>query len=156
MRLVIGGDGPEGDNLRKLSSDLGIKDRVKFCGNLSRQEVLKQLDLADAFVFPSHYETFGVVLIEALSRGLPVVSTRSGGPDENVSPENGFLVPTGDSDALGKAMKQLMEEYDRFDPMAIRINANQRFGPQAVGKQLMDLFKKVKTAHQGKPENPLT
>ena len=90
----------------------------------------------DVFVLPSLYETFGVVLIEALAAGKPVIATRCGGPESIVNDENGLLVAPANSDALGRAMRQMVEAIDRFNKDIIRSDCIARFSRQAVIEQL--------------------
>ncbi len=118
VRLGIGGDGPLRDELECLSQDLGIRDRIDFMGVLSREQVLEQLHASDAYVLSSDFETFGVVLIEALAMGRPVIATDCGGPKEIVDDQNGMLVPVEDVGALADAMSSMVvraKQYSRKD-----------------------------------------
>ena len=85
------------------------------------------MQAADAFVLSSAYETFGVVLIEALACGKPVVSTACGGPDYIVTEENGLLVPVGDTQALGAALEQMIRTIDRYDPFRLKQDLSPSF-----------------------------
>jgi len=104
VELWIGGDGPQRSDLESLAHSLGIEPQVRFLGLLNREQVREAMWRANAFVLPSYVETFGVVLIEAMATGLPVIATRSGGPEEFVTPEVGYLVSPGDIKQLGEAM----------------------------------------------------
>jgi glycosyltransferase involved in cell wall biosynthesis len=86
----------------------------------------------DAFVLSSSYETFGVVVVEALMNGKPVVATRCGGPEDIVVPgEDGLLVEKDNPEALAAAMLELRAQRDRFDAAAIRQRCIDRFGEAA-------------------------
>jgi len=141
--LRIGGDGPIRSKLERLTADLGVNDKAVFLGMLSRDEVRKEMQACDAFALSSHYETFGVVLIEALACGKPVVATRCGGPECIVHDGNGLLVPVHDEIALGNAMSTLRLSLSRYDPEVIRNDCIVRFGPRAVIDQLTSLYQKV-------------
>ena len=143
VELRIGGDGPIRSKLERLTADLGVNDRVVFLGMLSRDEVRKEMQACDAFVLSSHYETFGIVLVEALAFGNPVVATRCGGPECIVHDGNGLLVPVHDEIALGNAMNTLRLNLSRYDPEVIRNDCIARFGPRAVIDQLTGLYQKV-------------
>lgn len=136
VNLIIGGDGPERIKLRKLSISLGVENRVKFTGMLSRRQVLEKIEASDAFVLPSRHETFGVVLIESLALGKPVIATRCGGPESIVREQDGILVPVDDIDSLGKAMRYLYENHSNFDSAEIRAACIYRYSESAVVSQL--------------------
>lgn len=141
--VEIGGEGPERLALEKLAAELGIADRVRFLGFVSREQVREAMWRANAFVLASHVETFGVVLIEALATGIPVVATRSGGPDMIVAPEVGHLVARGEVSALAGALEETVKQQARFEERWIRQYAVDRFGTRAVSEQLMSVYNGV-------------
>lgn len=138
--LDVVGDGPSREEYEKLSTDLGIDRLVNFHGLKSKQEVAEFMGEADLFVLPSVFETFGVVLIEALSSGLPVVATDIGGPDEIVNEEVGELVPPRDSDSLASAIERVLNNLDEYRSQKIRQYAKRKYGMEAVGKQLDSIY----------------
>jgi glycosyltransferase involved in cell wall biosynthesis len=95
---------------------------------------------ANVFVLASVRETFGVVLIEALAAGLPVIATRAGGPDEIVTDAVGWLVPTNDEAAMSEALRSARCEWASFDPQALAGYANERYGRRSVVRQLEALY----------------
>jgi L-malate glycosyltransferase len=143
VELCIGGDGPQRGALEKLCKDLGVCDRVQFLGLLERREVLEQMNLCDAFVLASHYETFGIVYIEALSCGKPVLATSCGGPESIVHQQNGMLVPVGDTHELVKALERMVETIDNYDKQSIRDDCINRFGKQVIAERLSQLYQDV-------------
>lgn len=78
-RLLIIGEGSEGKNLESLAEKLGLKDRVKFLGQIPNKRIPEHLVAADCFVFPSLSEGFGIAVLEARAAGLPIVATTRGG-----------------------------------------------------------------------------
>jgi teichuronic acid biosynthesis glycosyltransferase TuaC len=114
--LEIAGDGVEASKLRALAQAIGIGERVLFLGQASRDEVIAALQRADLLVSSSAVETFGVVLIEALASGVPVVATRSGGPDDIVTPEVGFLAAPGDASSLADALRAARRQWHTQGP----------------------------------------
>jgi glycosyltransferase involved in cell wall biosynthesis len=95
ITLTLVGDGPTRANCEAMAAQLGIADRVHFVGALS--DVVPALDAADIFVHLPDFETFGIVLAEAMARSLPVLSLRIGGIPEVVADgETGLLVENGD------------------------------------------------------------
>jgi N-acetyl-alpha-D-glucosaminyl L-malate synthase BshA len=107
--LLLVGDGGERRNLQGLSRALGV--RVQFRGYVDKIDgVLRRSAL---LVLPSREEGFGLVLLEAMAAGVPVVATRVGGiPEVVVSGENGLLVGKEDVDALAEAIIKVLEEQD--------------------------------------------
>ena len=102
FRLEIGGDGPERDSLKVLAKRLGIGDRVSFCGWID--DVAAFLSEADLFVLPSRIEPFGIVVLEAMACGVPIVATRVSGPLEILDEHTALLVPSDDPVALAEAV----------------------------------------------------
>ena len=106
----IVGDGPERARLEALAAQGGV--HTIFYGNLPHIEAMKAMVGARLFLHPSAYETFGVVLAEAMALGVPVVTTLCGGPETFVTPETGRLVPVGDVGALLNAVQDILSNPD--------------------------------------------
>lgn len=103
--LILVGKGVLLDALKKQVAALGIETSVRFLGELSHSEVQKWYANVDCFVFPSVSEGFGLVLVEAMASGLPVIATRSAGALDIVEDTtSGLLVPIGDTKSLADAM----------------------------------------------------
>jgi glycosyltransferase involved in cell wall biosynthesis len=104
-RLAIAGEGEATASLRALVSASGLDDRVVLTGRLQRTEVVRLLRHASAFVLPSRHEPFGIVNLEAMAAGAPVVATAVGGVPELVHDgDNGLLVEPEDPGALADAI----------------------------------------------------
>lgn len=143
VSLIIAGDGPERMNLENLSKELGISNQVKFKGALNRNEVYKEMSNCDIFVLPSRFETFGVVLIEALANGKPVISTRNGGANDIVTDENGILVNVDDIDGLGKAMLDLKLNYNEYNKEKIRNECINKYSKKVVTRKLESIYNEL-------------
>jgi glycosyltransferase involved in cell wall biosynthesis len=148
VSIEIGGEGPERESLARLAVDLGVGEQVLFSGPLVRSEVPEWMSAGDAFVVSSRLETFGVVVIEALAMGLPVVATRCGGPEFIVGSDDGVLVPPDDPAALAEALARVRKDHANYDPEALRERCVQRFGEEAVVKQLLEIYREVLGAIQ--------
>jgi glycosyltransferase involved in cell wall biosynthesis len=146
VQLRIGGDGPERERLREKARALGITDQVAWLGSLGRSAVREEMLAADAFVLSSRLETFGVVVIEALACGLPVIATRSGGPECIVTDADGVLVPVGDVGALGAALARIKNGTANYDAQAIRDDCAARFGEAALLSKLEGIYARVMEA----------
>ena len=142
-QLRIGGDGPERERLRSLAGALGIAEQVVWLGPLSREAVGDEMRAADVFVLPSRLETFGVVVAEALASGLPVIATRSGGPECIVGERDGLLVDVGDVSALGDAMVRLRASIATYDAADIRLRCEEGFGEGALVDALEAVYGRV-------------
>ena len=91
--LIIIGDGEDYGKLNTLASNLGVKDKVIFTGNVKHEDVYSYMGVSDVFVLPSLMETGGNVLLEALASGLPIISTKVGWAEDLVKEGyNGFIV----------------------------------------------------------------
>lgn len=138
--LKIAGDGPQMESLDQHISEHGVEDQVTLLGRLGRTEVRDAIDECDCLVLPSHYETFGVVLIEAMVRGKPVVASDCGGPSCVVNSENGVLVPPQDVRALGEALLKMRQSYSQFSSTRIRQDVIERFGHHRLVSDLTTAY----------------
>ncbi len=98
---------------------------------------------ATFFALSSEFETFGVVVVEALSQGLPVLSTSCGGPSDIVGSNDGLLTPTGDVGAMATAMQRLAAEIDSYDRAEIVRRCHERFGECGVTARFIEIYRKA-------------
>jgi len=109
VRLVLAGDGPCRVELEHLADTMGLRQRIRFAGNVGQDRIPQLLAEADLFVLPSFAEGLPVVLMEAMAAGCPVVATRIAGIPELIEDgRNGLLVPPGRADLLADAMERLI------------------------------------------------
>ncbi len=141
--LVIGGDGPLKDELIRTVAALGMKDKVIFPGLLSREEVHEELNNCHIFLLSSKYETFGVVLIEALAVGRPVISTNSGGPLDIVTSKNGIILGSFKAEEMAQKIKLMMEHYDQYDQAKISESCLMKFGEDTIINQIQESYNRV-------------
>ena len=141
--LKVGGDGPESPSLIALAKELKIEQQISFLGRLNRDEVRNEMAQADAYLLSSDYETFGVVLIEAMAMGLPVVATRCGGPEDIVREQTGLLAPKGDVCAYAAAMKDVVLGRSRWNAETLRSICIAEYGPDAIAARWLDVYDRV-------------
>lgn len=143
--LDIGGDGPERQNLENLCDVLKIRKQVNFLGLLSRQGVREAMWNANVFVLPSHVETFGIVFIEAMATGLPVIATRCGGPEDFVTDETGTLIEPGNVEALSEALNAYAspDRLAAFDANALRKYADENFSAAGSARRMITRYREV-------------
>ena len=132
VSLRIAGDGRLHDELQTQITSRGLESQVSLLGRLSRTEVHREIRSSHCLLLTSHYETFGVVLIEALALGRPVIASMCGGPECIVDDSNGLLVPPSDVAALAHAMKIMKQNIRNYDCSAIRRDVLKRFGRQRL------------------------
>jgi glycosyltransferase involved in cell wall biosynthesis len=142
VKLKIAGVGPQIENLLNKKNILGL-DNVEFLGGLNRDEVVNEIKQANCFVLSSKIETFGVVLIEAMSIGRPVISTRCGGPNDIVNQQNGILVEPNNIQELANAMCEMINNYSQYNLNAISKSCIENYGPKAIGKKLIQIYQEA-------------
>lgn len=98
--------------LQTLIDQLGLRDRVEMLGELGTEQLAACYREADAFVLPSFHEGYGMVLAEALARGLPIISTTAGAIPDTVPANAGLLVPPGDDAALADALARVLTDLE--------------------------------------------
>lgn len=108
-KLLLVGDGPDRHQAEERCRELGICDEVRFLGKQDRVEEV--LSIADLFLIPSGSETFGLAALEAMSCGVPVISSNIGGlPEVNVHGETGYLCALDDIDCMGNYAVQILTD----------------------------------------------
>jgi len=119
----IVGDGPEKENLMSLTKQLKVNSQVDFIGFVQKDEVVKYMAQADCFVFPSEYDVWGLVLIEAMATGLPcVASIKSGATSDLVKDNyNGYAIDFEDEAVLIESITKILLDTDLA--MSMRNNA---------------------------------
>ncbi|WP_437730733.1 glycosyltransferase [Sorangium sp. So ce1335] len=140
-RLLLVGDGPEAAPLRALAEELGIRDRVVFAGE--RHDVPELLSSSDVFVLSSDSEGLPLSMVEAMATGLPVISTAVGGiPALVADGETGFLVPSGDVDALAAKLATLKADPEQARAMGKqgRKLALGRYSAERMMASYMDIY----------------
>ena len=112
FHVVIAGDCANdlGRQLQQLSTELGVERHVTFLG--LRPDVVRILNSLDVFVLSSQTEGFSIACVEAMACGIPVVATRSGGPEQILEGDAGLLVPTGDPDSLARAVERIISSKE--------------------------------------------
>jgi len=138
--VEIIGYGPYGQQYETLASKLGLRNFVSFLGRVSDEEKIEALKNCDFLVLPSLFENFGIVLIEAMACGKPVVTTSSGGQVEFVNKNNGLLVQPKDANALARAIKYMLDNSTKYSPKEISNYVKKRFNYNTVGKTLQQAY----------------
>lgn len=109
--IIVGRDGGYGENLKKLSEELGVVEKVSFTGFLDSDSKRRFMNMADVFVIPSLVEPFGLVALEAMACGKPIVATEVEGLGEILENERtALLIKPGNGEQLAGAIIRLIDE----------------------------------------------
>ena len=120
-KLLLVGDGPERPMAEALCRELNLCDEIRFVGK--QQDMEEIFAIADLFLLPSEYESFGLSALEAMAGGAPVVSTNVGGLPEIITPgENGFMANIGDTGQMAQYAIDILKDENTFK----RFKANAR------------------------------
>jgi len=145
--FVIAGEGPALASLRSLAADLGVPGHVKFIGYLDRNTDLPNCYAAgDAFVFASRTETQGLVLLEAMAQGTPVVSTAELGTRSILTEGCGAFVVPEEAEKFADAV-MLALEVKSGDPRRAQLHAHaESWASQAMARRLVAFYERVRAA----------
>lgn len=142
-RLIIVGDGAERARLETLIKDNCLENRVEMKGLLTREQTAEVYANCDCFVLPSALETFGVVYVEAMAAGLPVIATRCGGPEDFVNEQNGILIDVDNQEQLEGAMKRMIKEAHKYSRSEIIGYVQNHFSPAVIAKELTEIYTEI-------------
>jgi len=141
LRLVIIGDGPEKNNIFRLINKLNVKKFITLTGYLSKEEIIKILQKCHAYIQTSQVETFGMSIVEAMALGLPVISTKCGGPEDFINKNNGILVDINNYKNLIDAMLRIIYDYNKYNPETIRNYIIKNFNSEIFARSILSLYR---------------
>lgn len=139
VKLIIIGDGSERGHLTELVKVCEVEDAVFFRGRLTREQIKEEFSSSDCFILLSRAETFGVVYIEAMAAGLPVIATKCGGPECFVNDTNGKLIDVDNIDQAVVAMNEMLQK--KYDRNKLRQFCLDNFAPNVVANKITLLMK---------------
>lgn len=139
--LAVAGDGPARPACEaKVEAD-GLRERVRFHGEIPKAQVAELLRARDCLVLPTLIDNLPCVIIEAMATGLPVLATRVGGIPEMVDDETGILVEPGDATALGDGLVRMLDGFARFDRATI-LDRARPYSADSVGRRLLEIYER--------------
>ena len=142
VKLTIGGDGPERKALKQLAKDLGIIDKVEFVGWV--EDVAEFFSGSDLFVLPSREEPFGIVILEAMAVGIPIVTTKTQGSLEILDKKMAHFTEASNAKKMAKDIRASLQSDQRYKFAEL---CKQRFDtlytPEKVTGQYLNLYKEL-------------
>lgn len=138
FQLIIAGSGEDFEKLKKLVEKLNMQNQITLFGQATRKQVLNLMQNSDYFVLSSHYETFGVVLIEAMACGLPVVSTKSGGPESIITNPNLGILCENNISSLSNAMINII--CSDTNKHTFRTHVVMNFSNSVIAERLIKIY----------------
>jgi len=141
--LLVVGDGPDKENLMELTKKLRLEEKIVYCGKVEQRELPSYYKSADIFALHTLHEGLGIVILEAMSSGLPVVTTKAGGTEDLVeNGKNGFLVSKNDPKKMGTKILYLLKNpriRKRMGKMSRKI-AEEKYSWEMVTDKYKELF----------------
>lgn len=142
-QLRIIGTGPLEEDLKRRASRTVVADQILFVGQLSQKEVCEELHAAKMMALASRIEAFGIVYIEAMSTGLPVLATRAGGPQTFIPEFAGFLAGRESVPSLYVGLQNIYSQYHRFKPEKISRYVQKHFSRKVVIRKYTNLINSI-------------
>lgn len=143
VHLDIIGDGKDRTFIESKIAEYRLSNQVRLLGVKTSEEVSELLCMSDCFVLSSRLETFAIVVIEAMAKGLPIIATRCGGPETFLQPEHGLLIDKENVEQLADAMKYMIEHHGDYDSCQIRKYCYDHFSQDVIADQIIDVYKQV-------------
>lgn len=151
--LWLAGLSPPPESAWAIARERGVEEHIRYLGKVSEEELARLYRQATFFVLSSDQEGFGLVVVEAMASGIPVVSTASGGPEEIITHgEDGFLVPVGDTPSLVDAMEELVNAPHLQEVMGQRARevVLGRYSLEAAGEHFLAVYDTLLGAANGR------
>lgn len=142
--LKIIGVGSEERTLKTLKEKLELKN-VSFFGRKTRDQIVHELNKSNVFVLGTKYETFGVVLIESISMGVPVIVTDCGGSDDIMNEEVGRVTKQNDVEDMYRSMIDIYNSYYEFKPQNLRNYSKSKFSEKKLSTTLVKHYETILT-----------
>lgn len=142
VELLIIGDGPERNQIINYCLNNNLKN-IQFIGKVSNYEVKRLISNADLLLSTSYIETFGVSILEAISFGIPVITTDSGGVRDIVNSINGLILESTEPSELSNAILKVINKDVIFSKLSILNDFNRRFSEKTVLMKYEEIFNEI-------------
>ena len=141
--LTFCGSGPYLNKAKELIEKFELKSNVTITGFIPRSSVIEQLKKSDFLVIASSYETFGMTCIEAMAYGIPVLSTKCGGPETIINPSVGILCEKDDINSLSQALQQAFDQKENFSPQTIQQHFKTYYSEESAWRNMREIYDSI-------------
>jgi glycosyltransferase involved in cell wall biosynthesis len=142
-KFIIAGTGPLENYLDEFILNNSLSQKVTLIKNPSRAAVIKLFRECDAFILPSSIESFGIVYVEAMACGNPVIATDCGGPADFVNSETGILIPPDNVEEIANAIITMGNNINKYDTEKIRKYYMDNFSFKVVCSKIVSLYEEI-------------
>lgn len=143
MTVHIGGDGKFLSTFKDLANELNVTGKCVFYGEIKPERIQDFYSKLDFYVLPSRDETFGVVVVEAMACGLPVIASKCGGPEEIITKESGVLVEKENPRELAMAIRSVAGNLGSYNRKAIRNYVLKKYGTDSFIESISDVYQEL-------------
>jgi len=143
LRIMLVGGGANADKYQRMAAELNLTNNVTFTGDVPNNELSDYLACGDALIITSSTETFSVVGIEALASGIPVISTKCGGPEDYITDQTGLFIEEITPDAVAKAIQKFLEIKAQYKPNIIKTFCFQHFDASSVTQKIINMYQNL-------------
>jgi len=143
LTVHIGGDGKFLTKFKDMAKELDPEGKCIFYGEIKPEAILDFYSKLDFYVLPSRDETFGVVVVEAMACGLPVIATKCGGPEEIITKETGILIEKENPAELAAAIRYVAGRLGSYDRKAIRDYVLKKYSPESFVKSISVVYQEL-------------
>lgn len=139
-KLTIGGDGEEMESIKNYIATHKLEQQVKLLGKLTKPQIAETFHQGDFLIFPSVHESFGLIPVEAMAAGLPVISTYQTAPPEYMNEFNGTTIDPISIEGIANAMQMMIDSLQLYSKEQIRNFVVQNYGFQTFGQKLNETY----------------
>ena len=144
VKLLIVGDGRKLDELKSLAATLGIKDEVIFTGAVNYQEIQNYYKVAYLFTIASTTETFGIVTVEALASGLPVLAVRAPGAVDILTDGIDGKLVDDDIEQIALALEEMIKKPELRDKLSVgAIKTSNKYSTDVISEKMLNLYHEI-------------
>lgn len=143
LTVHIGGDGKYLSTFRDMARKLDVDGKCIFYGEIKPENIQDFYSKLHFYILPSRDETFGVVVVEAMASGLPVIATRCGGPEEIITEETGILIEKENPPELARAIRSLAGNLDSYNRKAIRNYVLEKYSKDRFTESLSEVYQEL-------------